>query len=98
MTSLVLAPYPKSQLSILNNSPPIEQLNPLKQVQTEIAPTKRQKIIANRRRNFQMKKKTEVKLSRIVPNNISLSSAKITYLVSLVLLGRNAPLLMAMRS
>ena len=40
--------------------PFIEELNPLKQVQTGIAPTRRQKIIANRRKNFQLKKKTEV--------------------------------------
>lgn len=46
--------------SYKNNVPVVDELNPLKQVQTGIAPTKRQKIIANRRKNFQMKKKTEL--------------------------------------
>lgn len=49
-----------SKTAYVNDIPYIGELNPLKQVQTGYAPTKRQKIIASRRKNFQMKKKTEV--------------------------------------
>lgn len=38
----------------------LQGLNPLKMMQTRIAQTKRDKIVAQRRKNYQEKKKTEV--------------------------------------
>lgn len=44
-----------------SNSPKdIEAVNPLKGLQTKVAQTRRQQIVANRRKNFQEKKKTEL--------------------------------------
>ena len=49
-----------SQQSFSLASQEVNNLNPLKEIQTQIAQTRRQKIVANRRKNFQDKKKTEL--------------------------------------
>ena len=92
---------PRTELAdeLINFDYQVDPLNPLKGIQTQIAQTRRQQIINNRRKNFQNKKKTEViRLSLVFILTIMSSYAKTMCLEHLARLELGARLLMARRS